>query len=210
MPDALYLIDAIGPFFRGYQRRTINWSKIPFEHLRLDEPERSAQWTQIRADLDHFARQAVEMGFNSVSLDDVTHLADHPDYEDAVRQRIAVLREEFSRCFDVLGQHGLGIYLTMDFFSCTPGLREQVGRPEVFVRDLLDRFLADFPQVRGVILRIGESDGRDVKDDFRSELVIKKPSEANALLKLLLPVFKSTNESWSSGPGPSVRTALAT
>jgi hypothetical protein len=33
-----FLIHAIGPFFRAYERKRINWSKIPFPHLEtLDE-----------------------------------------------------------------------------------------------------------------------------------------------------------------------------
>ena len=189
--DALYLIDAIGPFFRGYERRTINWSKIPFEHLRLSPgPEREAQWAQIRADLDTFCRQVKETGFNAVSLDDVTHLADHEWYEPAVRAKIAAFVEEYRRCFEVVRSHGLAVYLTMDFFSSTPALRERKVKPDVFVRDLLDRFLTEFPQVAGVIIRIGESDGQDVLDDFQSELWLKKPAQANAFLRLLLPVFE--------------------
>lgn len=190
MSASLHLIDAIGPFFRGLQRRTINWSKIPFDHLQLCEPERTAQWTQIRADLTTFAASVQSIGFNAVSLDDVTHLADHEWYEPEIRSKIAAYREEFSRCFAILQQHGLAIYLTMDFFSSTPALRDRGVNPEAFVRDLLDRFLAEFPQIAGIIIRIGESDGRDVKDDFRSELRIKQPSQANAFLKLLLPVFE--------------------
>ena len=190
MPEPLYLIDAIGPFFRGLQRRTINWSKIPFDHLMLEGPGSEEQWTRIRSDLDVFAQKAAATGFNAVSLDDVAHLADHEAYEPEVRKKIAVLREEFTRCFDVLLNHGLAVYLTMDFFSATPAIRARRVRPEEFTRDLLERFLADFPQISGVILRIGESDGRDVKDDFHSELVLKTPAQANALLKKLLPVFE--------------------
>ena len=191
MPDALYLIDAIGPFFRGYQRRTINWSKIPFENLPLDGPERETHWARIRSDLDAFATKVSALGFNAVSLDDVTHLADHEWYEPAVRAKIAVYREEFSRCFAVLAQHGLAVYLTMDFFSTTAALDARKVVPELFVRDLVDRFLSEFPQVAGVIIRIGESDGRDVKDDFHSRLWLKKPAQANAFLKLMLPVFET-------------------
>jgi hypothetical protein len=186
----LCLIDAIGPFFRGHPRRTINWSKIPFEHLHLDGPEREAQWSQIRADLETFASKVKDVGFNAVSLDDVTHLADHEWYEPEIRARIARFREEFTRCFEILQRHGLAIYLTMDFFSSTPAIRAREVDPEGFVRDLLDRFLAEFPQVAGVIIRIGEADGRDVRDDFRSELRLKKPAQANAFLKRLLPVFE--------------------
>jgi len=190
VPDSLYLIDAIGPFFRGLQRRTINWSKIPFDHLQLQEPQRSPQWTQIRADLDTFAREVKDIGYNAVSLDDVTHLADHEWYEPEIRTKIALYREEFTRCFEILQKHDLAIYLTMDFFSSTPAIRARDVQPEVFVHDLLDSFFAEFPQVAGVIIRIGESDGRDVKDDFQSELRIKQPSRANSFLKLLLPVFE--------------------
>jgi hypothetical protein len=190
VPEPLLLIDAIGPFFRGLQRRTINWSKIPFDHLKLGEPEREHQWSRIRDDLATFAQKVAAVGFNAVSLDDVAHLADHEWYEPEVRKKIALFRGEFARCFDVLLSHGLAVYLTMDFFSATPAIRARQVRPDDFTRDLLDRFLADFPQISGVILRIGESDGRDVKDDFHSELVLKNPAQANALLKKLLPVFE--------------------
>jgi hypothetical protein len=147
--DALYLIDAIGPFFRGYQRRTINWSKIPFENLPLDGPEREAHWARIRSDLDAFAAKVSALGFNAVSLDDVTHLADHEWYEPAVRAKIAVYREEFSRCFAILAQHGLAVYLTMDFFSTTAALDARKVVPELFVRDVLDRFLEDLANPTG-------------------------------------------------------------
>ena len=190
----LFLIDAIGPFFRGDERRTINWSKISFAHLKMEGPEGSAQWAQIRADLDTFCAKAAAMGFNAVSLDDVTHLADHAWYELDTRAGIARWRAEFRRCFEVVRNHGLQIYLTMDVFSATPAVREQLTRlrrrVEDFLGELLDGFLADFPEVAGVILRIGESDGRDVVDDFRSELYLKHPRQVNRFLKTLLPVFE--------------------
>jgi len=190
VPAPLHLIDAIGPFFRGYQRRTINWSKIPFEHLKLDGPERAPQWAQIRADLDTFGGKVSAMGFNAVSLDDVMHLADHEWYEPEVRAKITVFREEFARCFEVLQAHGLAIYLTMDFFSTTAAVRERGVKPDEFTREMLDSFLAEFPCVAGIIIRVGEADGRDVNDDFRSQLCLKNPVQANAFLKKLLPVFE--------------------
>ena len=67
----LALIDAIGPFFRGYQRRRINWSKIPFSYLATSGPERDSQWCAIRADLDVFAARrlgSASMLFRSMML----------------------------------------------------------------------------------------------------------------------------------------------
>lgn len=62
----LFLIDAIGPFFRGYERRTINWPKIPFDHLKLERPERETQWAGIRKELDIFCQKAATMGVDMV------------------------------------------------------------------------------------------------------------------------------------------------
>lgn len=106
-------------------------------------------------------------------LDDVTHLAAHEWHEPELRARIAICREEFMRCFDILSQHDLAIYLTMDYFSHTPAPHVRIVILELFVHQLLDRFLAEFPQIAGIIIRIGESDGRDVRDDFRRKLLFR-------------------------------------
>ena len=194
--DRIYLIDAIGPFFRTYDRRTINWSKIPWAHVAAESSGEgaSAFWEQIRADLQTLARQAAAWGYNAVSIDDVSHLADHDWLEPEVRSRVAIYQEEFKRCFRVLLDEGLRVFVTMDVFSATPGMRDRMVRENltvnVLLQGLLDGFMTDFPEVSGVILRIGEADGKDVRDDFHSELVIKTPSQAREMLQALLPVFE--------------------
>lgn len=189
----LHLIDAIGPFFRGHDVRTINWSKIPWQNVpKTRDAESAAWWAQVRADLTKFADQAAAWGFNAVSLDDVTHLADHEWLEPELRERIALYREEFARCFAIFTERGLRVHLTMDVMTFTPELRRRMteAKREVndYLAELLDGFFADFPQVAGIIVRIGESDGKGVHDEFRSELVIQKPAQARQLLLDLLPV----------------------
>lgn len=206
--SSLHLIDAIGPFFRGLKRRTINWSKIPFEHLReADE----AAWSRIHDDLRGFAERVSEIGFNAASLDDVWHLVDDERYEPGVRGSIAHYRQEFRRCFTTLREHGLQVFVTMDFFASTPAMRHALAeadiKPAEFTAQMLHQFITDFPEVQGVIVRIGESDGRDVNDDFRSELLLHTPAQANAFLKRLLPVFERHGKklifrTWTVGAYP--------
>lgn len=189
----LHLIDAIGPFFRGHDVRTINWSKIPWQNLpKIPDETADAWWTQVRADLTRFADQAAAWGFNAISIDDVTHLADHVWLEPELRQRIAYYREEFARCFAIFTERGLAVHLTMDVATYTPELRRRMTEARRGVNDylaeLLDGFFHSFPQVAGIILRIGESDGKGVHDEFRSELVIQQPAQARQLLLDLLPV----------------------
>ncbi len=190
----MFLIDGIGPFFRDDKRTRINWSKIPFDQIEYEEPARTGYFARIREDFEAFCRRVSDIGYNAVSLDDLAHLADHESIEPQIRRRIGVLREEFSRLFEIAGRYGLAVYITTDIVSYTPAIRALVGDSRTltdhFFRQLLDRFLGDFPNVAGLILRIGESDGLDVKGDFRSELHLKSPAQVNRFLRGLLPVFE--------------------
>lgn len=195
LDSPLYLIDAIGPFFRGYERFRINWSKVPWLRLQeMDAEEFDAAFAGIRADLRTFCRSVAAIGYNGVTLDDVPHLARHPYYEDTVAARIERYRAEFRELFRIVREEGMQVYLTMDILTFTPALEKRLGRNERrqrdFLGELLDGFFADFPEVAGVVLRIGESDGLDVKEEFRSRLVLKRPAMVNRCLKGILPVFE--------------------
>ena len=189
----LALIDAIGPFFRGFTKRKINWSKIPFAHLATAGPERETQWQAIRADLKIFAGKVAGLGYNAVSLDDVAHLSDHPWFEPEVRARNAVLREEFRALFAILRANRLRIYLTADFVTTSPAvidrLKDSADATTAWFGEVAAACLDDFPEVEGIILRIGEADGQDVEDLLRSRLVLRTANEVNRMLHALLPVF---------------------
>ena len=189
-----FLIDGIGPFFRGFEKRRVNWSKIPFTHLATG-PDRRPQWDRIAGDLRRFCGAAAAMGYNTVTLDDLAHLAPHPAHEPEIAARIAVFREEFARLFDqVRAESGLKILLTTDVLPLTPAVEAAIGRSpralDDYYHDLVTRTLDDFPQLSGLILRIGESDGVDVKDPIRTRLHLKTADATNRLLKRLLPEFE--------------------
>jgi len=191
------LIDAIGPFFRDYPLARINWSKIPFDHLPTEGPERRLRWDRIREDVRHFAEAVSAIGYNAVSLDDVIHLVDH-DHSAAVRARIAVFQEEYRALFAILREAGLAIYLTQDVLSYSPEMRDRIGTGAAaateFLRDLVSRCFTSFPEVSGLILRIGESDGLDVTGDFRSELVLRTAGDVRRMLRTILPVFEAAGK----------------
>lgn len=190
----LFLIDAIGPFFRDSDRRVINWSKIPFAELPTEGAARTARFARIRADMEVFAERVASLGFNAASLDDVAHLAHHPAYGEETRRIVSAFREELRPLFQILAARGLAIYVTFDAMTYAPEIRAATGGSEARVLDfleaLVDRFLADFPEVAGLIVRIGECDGQDVKGHFRSELFLRTPAMVNRFLRRLLPVLE--------------------
>ncbi len=188
----LFIIDAIGPFFRGYEKGRVNWSKIPFVHLaKAGETE----WRRIEDDLRRFAGQITEQGYNAVTLDDLAHLAPHPLHEPEIACQIAIFREKFGRFFSILHhEFGLKIFLTTDVLPMTPAVIEGLGNdPRLlgnYYRNLVCKVLDDFKLLEGLILRIGESDGNDVRDPIRTRLHLRNARETNRFLAGLLPEFE--------------------
>ncbi len=190
-----HILDAIGPFFRGIEQRRINWSKIPFEHLAVDGTARRAQWDRIASDLTILATEARRLGFNALTLDDVAHLVPHPWHGEEVNTRLTVFREEFAVLLRMLHDLGMAVFLTTDAVPISNGVLTATGgrRKEIdeWFRGILTNVLDSFPEVRGIILRIGESDGHDVHDPLRSRLHLKNSSDTNRFLRDLLPLFEA-------------------
>lgn len=191
MEMELALIDGNGPFFRGYEKRRINWSKIPFAWLAEADARR---WAEIGDDLALLAGRVRELGYNGLTLDDVAHLVDHPWYEPEVRGQIGRFREGFRRLFARVRAAGLRVYVTSDYLATSPAIDARLAGREVgaveWFREMVERFLEEFPEVEGVVLRIGESDGVDVRDPLRSRILLKTADQVNRMLRTLLPVFE--------------------
>lgn len=191
------IVDAIGPFFRPVTRKRINWSKIPFADLPTLGPSRGPVWAQIREDMKVFAARVSALGFNTVTLDDVAHWVPHPLYDPDLRVRCGVLGEEFDKILALLSGFGLRVLVTSDFVSVTPrisgALAGNYAAGVAFYRETLDLFLRRFPSVSGVVLRVGESDGVDVKEELRSQLAARTAHQVNHLLRSILPIFEGSN-----------------
>ncbi len=193
--DKLYLLDGIGPFFRDYDKFRINWSKIPWDKIEALTPdEHRVYFDEVHRELGVFCDRAAEIGCNAISLDDLPHLADHTYYEPEIREAMQRNREVFRKCFEIVKARGLQVYLTMDVMVYTPALLEKVGTDLDsilgFLTSLFDQFFTDFAEVDGVIVRIGESDGQDITEGFRSQLVLKSPEMVNRFFNTILPIFE--------------------
>lgn len=204
----LFMIDGIGPFFRGYRRRRINWSKIPFENLETGGRLDQARFDRVAEDFDRFAERVSALGFNAVSLDDLAHLTPSPLYPPELRDKLEAYAANYRRLFESAARHGLEVYVTTDVMFFTPELERRMGgnRAAVarFLGEACEGLFSRHPEVKGVILRIGESDGVDVSGDFKSRLLLRTPAQARNLIKALLPTFERLGRNlvfrtWSVG-----------
>ena len=128
--EKLFLIDAIAPFFRGYQKRRINWSKIPFPHLKTEGVEAEEQWQLIEEESGHFAKRVSALGYNAVTLDDLAHLSVHPWFEEELRVRNGKLGERFRKVMGLHLEQGMKVFVTSDVI-CTSEAVD--GRVEALV-----------------------------------------------------------------------------
>lgn len=206
----LFLIDGIAPFFRGYDQAVINWSKVPFSHLEKDGGLDPAHCAQIAADFRTFCGKAAEAGYNAVTLDDLAHLCLFDFYDDGLKRKISEYRDFFGKLFRIAMDAGLRPYITTDLLFFNAAIDRNVASNNEalrrFAAEACRQLFSSFPDVGGIIFRIGEADGLDVEGDFHSRLIIRRPKQARKMIQTLLPVFEAFDRlmifrTWSVGVG---------
>lgn len=206
----LYIIDGIGPFFRGCDEPVINWSKAPFAYIERSGGLTAARCTQITHDFRTFCQRASEAGYNAVTLDDLAHLCDFPFYPLALREKITQYRQLFQALYQIAHEYGMQVFITTDLLFFNDHIDQHIPNNEKahrqFAADCCRQLFEILPQTAGLIVRIGESDGLDVEGDFLSRLIINRPQQARRMVQALLPVFEATNRllifrTWSVGVG---------
>lgn len=199
-PPAWLIVDGLAPFFREVTTPRINWSKIPFADLEPGGEPDPGLLERIEEDFRRFCEKAAQHGFNAITLDDLAHLVDDPTHPEPLRRKIGTYQKFYGRCFDSAARNGLRVLITTDIMYYRAGeepsrwrrLERALATLERAVEELFQRF----PAVAGLVTRIGETDGLDVRGDFRSRLVIRTPGQARRLLERLLPVFERHQRWW--------------
>jgi hypothetical protein len=187
------MIDGVAPFFRNCPGKRINWSKIPFSHVEASGMLDGAGADMLRLDFRAFALAAAADGYNAITLDDLAHLIAWDGHPAPLEERLARYRAMYRDLFEIAAECRLRVLVTSDVFSMTPGLESHLGRNGKFacwLAERLESLFTAFPDLAGVIFRIGESDSIGTTGDFQSRLLIRTPRQANRFLRTLLPVFE--------------------
>ena len=217
--EGLYLIDASAPFFaRKKNKSHTNWSKAPTHELLRKGKVSKKVHKKIREGMLAYARRVRSLGYNALSIDEASYLI----YEEAPDQKKSIqkYRKYYGRLFDQVLDLGLAPFLTADIWFGVSAEQYRRRSEALFggsamsdrraffahVARLLDNLLADFPQLAGMIFRMGESDGVDVQSPFRSQIVLRDPRDMQQFLQSVLPVFEKHRKmmifrTWTVGAG---------
>ena len=192
------MIDTISPFFIKSKKKKINWSKIPFSHIEKQGVLTDKTINKIVKAFTKYIKSAKNMGYNSVSMDELCYMISFDFYSEELRNKLKTYNKLYNQLFDILDQEELDIYVTTDIMFYNDEINNIIKSGEKtelnIFKEAIEKLFIDYPNVKGLITRIGESDGLDTKGDFRSSLFLKTPDEANSFIKSLLPSFEALNK----------------
>lgn len=217
------LTDIAGPFYDP-AKPFRNWSALPFYQLDLPQAP-FVDLAQLERGLERAAfylDEIVAQGYTGIVVDNLAHLVTFDQAPaqiyppaDPCRLRALAYGAAFGRLFAAAAAKGMEVFVTTDMQWATPGVRRYVGRltpsnPRVAAtnRWALEELFARFPQVTGLIVRVGEVGGaHNLGNCYTGHLLYRTPAALRRLLGDLLPVCERHNRllvarTWSIGIGP--------
>lgn len=207
----LFLIDSLSPFFSSLpQQGEYNWSKVPFALLEDDEGLDPIKEKIILRSFEGYIRRIKSTGYNAITVDELCQMIIFQFYPDKLKEKIYSYQKFYRKLFTLMKQHELKIYITTDIMFYNESIQEYVKKKPKkssttkLLKAAINLLIGNFPEVDGVIFRLGESDGMDVHGDFISKLFIKTPDQCRRLIRDLVPVFEELERymiirSWTLG-----------
>ena len=197
----LLLIDGAAPFFVPFiDGKRKNWSKAPLSELQQDGILRGHLIETVCQQLESYCQKVRNIGYSAITFDDLAHISTFDFYSQDLQRTVSAYQSLFQRVFNIATQAGLSIYITTDLMFLNSSIEaETSGRNndkqlcQLFcsaVQKLFERY----PQVDGIVTRIGEADGHDVDSLFKSRLQIRSPQQCNRWLKTILPLFEKAGK----------------
>jgi hypothetical protein len=207
----LHIIDTLGVFVEPTNDKVVNWSKVNFsaleQHGRLpvSTTERIVQRFAI------YVKKVKSLGYDSLSFDDLAHMTAFDWYNPDLKLLLNDYQQLYKKLFAIAKKQNMRILVNTDYLFYNEDIRTYMQRTSIsdkdFFAEVISQSFATFPEIDGIILRIGENDGKDVQNTFLSKLTIRTANQAHQLLKTILPVFEKANKTlvfrtWTVGVYP--------
>lgn len=207
----LFLIDSLSPFFEPLEKdKEYNWSKVSFSSLEKDgELSREFQDVILKS-FENYINKVKDLGYNSITIDELCRMVKFNFYNDLLVKKINSYSNFYKKLFSLIKKANLKIFVTTDIMFYNKDIEYFIKRKKknkattLLLKIAINQLFKLYPEVDGVIFRLGESDGLDVEGDFISNLFIKTPKQCRKLIRELIPIFEDREKtmiirSWTLG-----------
>lgn len=207
----LRIIDCLSPFFIYDDRDIINWSKIPFPTLEKNGMLDTKKVTHVLEACDAYLQKVSSLGYNSITLDDLAHFVSLPIYSAQTKDKLAGYKTLYRAILSQAKKYKIRVYVLTDVMFYSPEIKAYMKKHKKDENDILNTCIVElfkqYPTVKGLILRFGETDAKDVDDYFVSKQHIKTPRQLSKLISKLLPIVEQKGahlicRTWSLGAYP--------
>ncbi|MBD3231452.1 hypothetical protein GF322_02200 [Candidatus Dependentiae bacterium] len=191
------IIDAIGPFIDP-SNTPKNWSKVPFSFYE-NKKDLNVDFKRIINQFESFVQQIKKIGYNSITLDDLPHMVILDFYSTKDKQKISQFEQLYKKLIKISNKNNLKVFITFDLMYFNKEIEAHTQNKDNKIIEVLKNNLTTLFEkydIEGVISRIGECDGIDVKGIFKSKITIKSPKQIKKYLTKLLPLFEKNNKKW--------------
>lgn len=206
----LQIIDALGAFVVcDYDEQDmINWSKVDFSRLQENGRLPGNIRKKIIGQLDTFLDRVKQHGYTTISVDDLAHMVVFDWYSPELSRLVKDYQLLYKQVIKTAQKHHFTVMVNTDFMFWNDEIRKYLKQSGHNTIDLFeaacDLLVAQMPGINGVIVRVGEHDGKDVDNEFTSQLALRTPRAANNFLKHTLPLFEKQDmflvfRTWSVG-----------
>lgn len=210
----LFISDSLSPFFSPLSEKgEYNWSKVPFTLLEDENGLNPEKEAIILESFTEYIRRIKALGYNAITVDELSRMIIFHFYPGHLKDKIHTYQIFYRKLFDLLKRNELKIFITTDIMYYNESIEKYIKKTKkhsttiMLLKVAVRKLFRNFPEVDGVIFRLGESDGIDVQGDFISRLFLKTPKQCRAFIRDLLPLFEEYERyfiirSWTLGAYP--------
>jgi hypothetical protein len=192
-----YIIDTLGPFIDS-KHPINNWSKIPFEYYEIDN-NLDKEFNLIVSRFKKFIKKIKSIGYNSITLDDLSHIVILDFYSDEIKKKLLKFSKLYSKIIDIANYYNIKVFINFDIMYFNNDILKYTRLNDNNIIKILSdsiNYLFTNYNVEGIVSRIGECDGIDVKGIFKSKIIIKNSKQAKKFIKKMLSQVEKNNKIW--------------
>lgn len=183
------IIDALW-IFVNKENSPYNRSKAPLSYYEQTS-KLSSDKDKIIKNFEIFTKKIKDIGYNSISIDDLPHMVNLEIYEEKTKNIISKFSEIYKEITNIAQKHNIKMFINFDIMFFNKEILKHTKSKNkeniTILQEALSKLFKNY-EVSGIIVRMGEADGVDTDWIFKSKIVTKNIKSTKAYINWILKI----------------------